>query len=292
MRWLITGASGQLGGYLLRHLSSLGEPVTAWSGSSRGERFGVPLHPVDLADPDAVAARFHDARPDVILHAGALARVDECYRDPDRARRVNTEASARLAELASRSGTRLVLVSTDLVFGGERGGYVEDDPPRPLSVYGRTKADAEAAVLAFPQTAVARVSLLFGPTLAGRPGFFDGLIAALRTGRPINLFADEWRTPLSLDAAARALVELARSDVTGLLHLGGPERISRLEMGLRLAEHLDVSPEPIVSTSRDTTPGAEPRPRDVSLDSSRWRGLFPGLPWPTNSEALATLVPG
>jgi dTDP-4-dehydrorhamnose reductase len=290
MGWLVTGASGQLGGYLLRYLHDRGEPVVAWSGSSTGDRFGIPLVPVDLADADAVATAFRAARPDTIIHAGALARVDTCYGDPVRARLVNTEGSARLAELAGQAGARLVLVSTDLVFDGTRGGYTEDDPPRPLSVYGRTKADAEAAVLAVPRTAVARVSLMFGPTLAGRPSFFDHLLAALRAGRPVTLFADEWRTPLSLDAAARALVAMAESGVTGLLHIGGPERLSRLEMGRILAEHLGIPPEPIMAAGRDAIPGAEPRPRDVSLDSTRWREQFPGLPWPTYREALAALV--
>jgi dTDP-4-dehydrorhamnose reductase len=291
MRWLVTGASGQLGGYLLRHLRGRGEPVVAWSGTVRGELFGCPLNPVDLSDPDAAATAFRTARPDLIVHAAAMARVDDCHRDPERARRVNTRGSELLAELAAESGARLVFASTDLVFDGGRGAYREDDPPRPLSVYGRTKADAEAAVLAAPRGVVARLSLLFGPTLVGRPSFFDGMVAALRSGQPLKLFADEWRTPLGAHVAARALAELAHSDAVGLLHVGGPERLSRLEMGLRLVEHLGVSPEPIIAATRDAVPAAEPRPRDTSLGASRWRGRFPALPWPAYRESLAELLP-
>jgi dTDP-4-dehydrorhamnose reductase len=253
--------------------------------------FGYPLNPVDLSDPDAIAAAVRAARPDLIVHTAAVARVDDCHRDPERARRVNTRGSELLAELAAEFGARLVFVSTDLVFDGERGGYREDDPSRPLSVYGRTKADAEAAVLAAPRGVVARFSLLFGPTLVGRPSFFDGMVAALRGGQPLTLFADEWRTPLGAHGAARALAELAHSDVVGLLHVGGPERLSRLEMGLRLAEHLSVSPERIIATARDAVPAAEPRPRDTSLDVTRWRGRFPALPWPAYRKALAELLP-
>ena len=291
MRWLVTGSSGQLGGYLLRHLRERGEPAVAWSGTARGELFGYPLNPVDLSNPDGVAAAVRAARPDLIVHTAAVARVDDCHRDPERARRVNTRGSELLAELAAEFGARLVFVSTDLVFDGERGGYREDDPSRPLSVYGRTKADAEAAVLAAPRGVVARFSLLFGPTLVGRPSFFDGMVAALRGGQPLTLFADEWRTPLGAHGAARALAELAHSDVVGLLHVGGPERLSRLEMGLRLAEHLSVSPERIIATARDAVPAAEPRPRDTSLDVTRWRGRFPALPWPAYRKALAELLP-
>src|SRR5262245_2099978 len=142
-RILLTGASGQLGGYLLRELAGLGVPVSAWSGSRPGRLLGLDLRPVDLADPDAVAAAFREARPDLVLHAAALSRAADCFRDPGRAERVNAGGTAVLAELAGRAGARLVFVSTDLAFDGERGWYREDDDPAPVLVYGRTKVAGE-----------------------------------------------------------------------------------------------------------------------------------------------------
>jgi dTDP-4-dehydrorhamnose reductase len=288
VRLLITGASGQLGAYLLWQLR--GTPsVTAWSGARRGELWGFPLRGVDLGDRDAVAEAFAQARPDAIIHAGARAKVADCYRDPATAQRVNAGGTAALAELADASRARLVLVSTDLVFDGEGAPYQENDAPSPLSVYGRTKAAAEEAVRGVPRGLVARVSLLYGPSRSGRPSFFDEQVAALQQGRPLTLFHDEWRTPLDLATAARALLQLASSEVSGVLHIGGPERLSRLEMGQRLARFLGVAGENIVSVGRSDVPGTEPRPRDTSLDSSRWRGLFPSLPWPVWEEALSQL---
>jgi dTDP-4-dehydrorhamnose reductase len=287
-RLLLTGAGGQLGAYLLRELRGAAG-VTAWTGSRGGERFGFPLRCVDLADRDAVAAAFRKARPDVVIHAGAWAKVADCCRDPATAHRVNVGGTALLAELCADSGARLVLVSTDLVFDGEHAPYREDDPPAPLSVYGRTKAAAEEAVRGMPRGVVARLSLLYGPSLAGRPSFFDEQAAALREGRSVTLFADEWRTPLDLATAAAALTTLAMSDVTGLLHIGGPERLSRLEMGRRLARFLGVNDGNFVAVGRNDVPAAEPRPWDTSLDSSRWRGLFPALPRPAWEDALPRL---
>jgi dTDP-4-dehydrorhamnose reductase len=277
MRILLTGASGQLGSYLLRELD--GQTVVAWRGSQA----------VDLANVDAVAAAFREARPALVIHPAAIASVAECYRAPERAWSVNAQATGQLAELADRAGTRLLLVSTDLVFDGERGGYREEDVPAPLSIYGRTKAAAEQAVLACPNGVVVRVSLLFGPTLVGRPSFFDQQVQALRAGQPLTLFRDEWRTPISLLTAARGLLDIARSDFRGLLHLGGPERLSRLEMGQRLAHSLGLSDAAIVPATRAQFASAEPRPRDTSLDSSRWRGLFPGAEWPAWDEAMRQL---
>lgn len=287
---LITGASGQLGAYLLHAARCRNRSVAAWSGAHEGEIAGIPLTPVDLTDAAQTAAAFRTAAPQVVIHAAAVASIAECQRDPARARRVNVDATARLAQLAAQAGSRLLLVSTDLVFDGARGGYREDDAPAPLSEYGRTKLAAEQAVLAHPQHSVARVSLLFGPSRNGRVGFFDQQREALRAGKAIQLFEDEWRSPLDLHSAAAGLLALAESDFTGLLHCGGPERLSRLEMGQRLARQLNLDPAAIAPTRRDTHPAPEPRPRDVSLNSTRWRRLFPQQPRPTYEEALAALL--
>ena len=289
MRLLLTGASGRLGGYLLRELARTEWPVVAWTGSHTGRSYGAELEPVDLADRDHVVRAFREARPTAVIHAAALASVAECHRSPERARRVNAEGSGTLARLAAEAGARLVYVSTDLVFDGRRGNYREDDPISPLSIYGTTKAAGEEAVLAVPRNAVVRVTLLFGPTLTGRPSFFDDQLAALRSRRPIRLFRDEWRTPLSLAVAAPALLAVCRADFTGLLHLGGPERMTRLEMGRRLAAYLRSDDRVFVPSGQGDAPVGEPRPRDVSLDSSRWRQLFPKDPWPTFEQALKEL---
>lgn len=288
-RLLLTGASGLLGGYLLEQVR--GRPgVVAWSGSTAAVRAGVALQPIDLTDLSAVERSFRDAAPAAVIHAAAMAGVADCARDPRRARRVNTEATATLARLCAAAGARLLLVSTDLVFDGEHAPYAEDAVPRPLSVYGRSKADAEAAVLARAGHAVARVSLLYGPSLGDRPGFFDLQLRALRGGDALSLFADEWRTPLDLPTAALALLRLVESDATGLFHIGGPERMSRLEMGHRLARALGADVGVFRPARRGDAPG-EPRPADTSLDTTRWRARFPDLPGPRLEEALRSFRP-
>jgi dTDP-4-dehydrorhamnose reductase len=273
MRLLLTGASGQLGGYLLQALAGAPDEVIAWSGSRGGTLLGHPLQPVDLADPAAVADNFAEARPDVVLHAGAWARVADCFRAPEQARRINVDGTATLCALAEQTGVRVVFVSTDMVFDGEQAPYREEDVPAPLSVYGRTKADAETVVRQRPENVVVRLSLLVGPSVVGRPSYYDEQVQTLRQGQPLKLFVDEWRTPLALADAARALLVIARSDVRGVLHVGGPERLSRLEMGRRLAAEWGLSEANLVPIRRDDLPGLEPRPRDVSLDSTRWRSL-------------------
>lgn len=287
-RFLVTGATGQLGAYLVRELQQRGHDVVAWSGSSTGSMNGVDVRPVDLSQVDRVQMAFQEAAPTHVIHTAAMAAVGDCARDPAWADAINHRGTALLAGLAAVAQARFLFVSTDLVFDGESPPYQEIDPPTPLSVYGRTKAAAEKAVLEFPHQIVVRVSLLFGPSRNGRVSFFDGLVAALRAGQPIRLFHDEWRMPIGLATAATALIEIAKSEVTGILHVAGPERMSRLEMGERLAAYLQADPGVIESVNRATAAG-EPRPRDTSLDSSRWRKLFSNAPWPVFETALAEM---
>jgi dTDP-4-dehydrorhamnose reductase len=281
-RLLVTGASGVLGGYIVRRLVEQGQPHVAWSGprSATG---------VDLGDPSAVSASLRAASPAVVIHAAAMARLSDCHRDHERAQRINTAGTALLADLCAAGKARLVYVSTDLVFDGEHAPYRETDPPAPLSIYGQTKAAAEQAVLAHPGNTVVRVSLLFGPS-PGAPSFFDEQVRCLREGKEITLFEDEWRTPIDLPTAAHALVELALSDEDGLFHVGGPQRLSRLEMGRALARVYGYDSSLVRPIRRGSFPALEPRPRDTSLDSSRWRKAFPWIHWSNHDEALRRFV--
>ena len=288
-RFLLTGSTGRLGSHVLRELVGRGLSVTAWGGQADSELFGTRIHPVDVSIPDVTVAAFREANPDTVIHTAAVSSVEDCERDPSRSRLINCDSTGLLAELAAETRSRFVLTSTDLVFDGEQGWYRESDDPNPLSTYGRTKATAEQFTLAVPGGVVARLSLLFGPTLTGRHSFFDHLLSAVRGGRPITLFTDEWRTPFAFPNAAAGLVEIALSDYCGLMHMGGPERLSRAEMGDRLARFLGCDPGSIVPTTRAEAGLVAVRPRDTSLDSSLWREQFTGYQAEGWEESLAAM---
>src|SRR5262249_28995358 len=146
MRVLVTGASGGLGRYVLAQRPA-DVTVLGWSSKPAEPAGDLPLTPVDLASARALEAAYRMSRPDVVLHLAACSLISDCHRDPDRARAVNTDATARLASLARADGATIIYTSTDLVFDGAAPPYREDSRPGPLSVYGRTKLDGEASVL-------------------------------------------------------------------------------------------------------------------------------------------------
>ena len=287
MRILVTGASGGLGAYVVERLASDGREVIAWSGSDSGERSGVPLRAVDLGDPERVSRMLDESQPDAIVHLAAISSAAACLADPERAARINVDATARLADWCARRGRRLVYTSTDLVFSGQTAWNREADAAGPVLLYGRTKLAAEAAVVAIPGGLVARMSLMFGPSRCGRLGFFDQALADVADGRPRSFFDDEFRTPLDYATAATILCRLAQAGATGLIHVGGRERMSRYEMMRRVAEASGLDASLVRPGRQRDAPAPEPRPADVSLATDRLASLLPDLDRPDVDEAAA-----
>ncbi len=245
---------------------------------------------VDLCEVDEVVAAFRAAKPDVVIHAAAMSGVGDCFRDPTLARRTNTTATRLLAELAERQPARFIYVSTDLVFNGTKQWYTETDCPAPLSVYGQTKAAAERAVLDHRNHLVLRISLLFGPSINESTVVLPTTDSvALRDGTPCTLFEDEWRTPLSLDVAAKGLLAAAASDVSGILHLGGVERMSGWTWDSGSARVMGKDERLCQAACRDDVTAAEPRPRDTSLSSELWERTIDNFPRPGFEESLGAM---
>jgi dTDP-4-dehydrorhamnose reductase len=270
-RLLVTGASGLLGGRLAQLLA---REFTVVAGVRRSPApIGLATIPLDLASPDSVRAVFDTVRPEAVLHAG-VANVDRCESDPGESEAVNVGGTALVAEACAHHGARLVALSTDLVFAGSvrESGLAETDPPGPLLAYGRTKlAGEEEALQRCAGSAVVRIALVCGRGFGPRGTSSERVAWALRRGERPRLFTDQWRTPLDAEAIAPALARLLRGSGEGRYHLGGPERVSRYELGRRTAAAFGLDPAGIEAVTQATLSIGSPRPADVSLDSSRAR---------------------
>lgn len=268
----ITGAGGLIGHHLVL------------AAAKFAPRFHViPLTHADLELTDfaAVEKKFRADRPQWILHCAALARVADCQAGPAAARRVNVEAAAHLAALAAESG--FLFFSSDLVFDGRKGAYAESDPPNPLHFYGETKAAAEEIILRNRRHLVLRAGLNSGASLSGRRSFNEEMAAVWRAGGSVKLFADEFRCPIPAAVTARAVWELVRAGCSGLYHLAGSERLSRVEIGrVVAARHPDLEARIEVSSLREYS--GPRRPADVSLDCGKAQAVL-SFPLPAFSAA-------
>ncbi|MCP5426308.1 MAG: NAD(P)-dependent oxidoreductase [Gammaproteobacteria bacterium] len=268
--WLITGAGGYLGSMLMRMAAARGPVVGTIHQTAVDDSANRTLPPLDLCDREQARRVLHAVAPTVIIHCAAMADFNRCALDPARARAVNVQGAANLAEGAADIGARLIHLSTDLVFSGDRGQYTEQDVPDPQSEYGRTKYAAERVVQACCENAViVRPALIFGSSPSGRSSFTEQILQRLKRGETVPLFEDEYRTPVSLTTLCDQLLELALGDHRGVFHLGGPERLSRFQFGRRLASALGLNDELIIGGSYKDHVFADPRPADCSLRSIR-----------------------
>lgn len=250
---LVTGAAGLIGQYVVR---------TAPRWAPEWEVHGLTRRELDLTDPFRVAEVFGKLKPRLVIHCAALSRTKDCQQNPALARRINVDVTAGLAELAR--DIPFVFLSSGEVFDGARGWYAETDDVNPINVYGKTKVEAERAVLANPQHTVVRIVLTAGTSLNGDRGFVEEMRRIARSGGRVTLFADEYRCPLPAGAIARVLWGLVGRERPGLYHLAGRDRLSRWEIGEALVPWYPELAGHLQSGSAGGYTGS-PRPTDLSL---------------------------
>jgi len=230
---LLTGGSGRLGTEIRRLGRDLLSP-----GSKE----------LDITDADAVAQYVAELRPDVILHAAAITDNREIEADASAALAVNIQGSANLALACLGTRTRLVYVSTDYVYRGDRGNYAESDELSPSNLYAWTKLAGEAAVRSVPNHLIIRTS--FGAEKFDYPA----------------AFADKWSSKEYVDVIAPEILEAAMSPLTGVLNIGGQRRTIYDYARERNPDVEKIERQASVHSS----------PADTSMNLSRWQDYKDG----------------
>jgi dTDP-4-dehydrorhamnose reductase len=287
-RALITGMGGFLGSNLGLHLDRAGWEVWGSWHAQDPALPGVRARHLDVCLPGPVGELMEESKPDLVFHLAAIADPDACADDEAAARQINVQGTKIVATAARLAGARLVFLSTDQVFDGSRALWSESDAPSPLGAYGRSKRDAEA--MAFEaggdSTLVVRLALTYGWGRGAARGrnFAEKWLRTLLTGGRQRAFTDQWRTPIYGVDACEALRLGAEQGWRGLLHLAGPERVTRHDFAVRLAREFHFPPEGMQAASLKDTVFKDPRPADASLDTTklaslgfRARGLDEGL---------------
>ncbi len=275
-RLLLTGGSGFLGWNVCRVARKELEPGSEIPWEIHGivhsrcvDMEGVHIRQADLSRYDELKRLFAEIQPDALIHTAAMSNANFCQQHREETWKINVDAAINMAGLCADRGIPCVFTSSDLVFDGLNPPYREDDPVCPVNAYGEQKVMAERGMAdRYPAVAVCRMPLMFGDAGPVAQSFIQPMIQAMREGRELKLFTDEFRTPVSGRAAARGLM-LALEKVRGIIHLGGPERISRYGFGRLLADVLEVRDARLVACTRKDVPMPAPRSADVSLESGR-----------------------
>ena len=274
MRWLITGARGQLGTDL--------QQVLAAAGVAESEVRAVGSAELDITDGLAVENTIASFRPDVLLNAAAYTAVDAAETDVERAYTVNASGPALLAAAAARHDTRMIHVSTDYVFDGQSSRpYEVDDPTGPQSAYGRTKLAGELAVreLAPEHGYVVRTAWVYGATGAN---FVKTMVKLERSHDTLTVVDDQRGSPTWSADLARGLVELARSTApAGIYHCTNAGETTWYGFTRAIFSELGADPDRVQPTTTDKFPRPAPRPAYSVLSTRSWQqaGLAPMRDW-------------
>lgn len=276
MKILITGSNGLLGQKIVKRCLKYHIPFVATSkGINRNpdcpENNYIPL---DLQDFDEVNRLIAGQQPTAIIHTAALTNVDYCEQNPEECHRVNVLASEILYKAAKHIGAHFQLLSTDFVFDGENGPYKEEDEVNPLSVYARSKVDAENLLLEDPQKyqnwSIARTIIVYGTGFGlSRSNMILWALEALPKGEVMKLVNDQFRAPTWADDLAYGCMEIVKRNERGIFHLSGPVTRPINEIVEEVGKVLGLSGLAIETISSNTLNQAAKRPPKTGFDLSK-----------------------
>jgi dTDP-4-dehydrorhamnose reductase len=290
---LITGVAG-VAGYNAFHYfrRRYGNQVIGIRRKDNWPLRGEGIVACDGDNRDELARLFDKHQFAAVLNCEGTCKLKSCEMDPRMAERVNITSVTTMLDVIGGTSTRLVHLSIDLVFSGTRGGgHVEEDETDPVTVYGKTMAEAERILLA-TSAAILRISLPMGVSFNGHAGAIDWIGHRFKMGKPATLYYDELRTPTYTDCLNPLLSDvLARPDTSGLFHAGGPRRLSLFEIAQIVNRIGGYDPQLLHGCPRIDAGPMPPRAGDVTMDSSklaRSLGYDPFDPWPLADEHVPT----
>jgi len=266
---VVTGASGLLGASVVTHARDLGREVVGICHRNLLRVPGIRTCAVDLTDRQAVRAFFEPLRPESIIHCAAATGVDWCEDHPEQAEQLNVKAASFLAEVAQELNARLIYISTDSVFDGQRGNYSETDQPAPLSVYAKSKWRGEQEVLRRHSSPLIVRVTIYGWNAQPKQSFAEWVLDEITAGKQVRGFADVYFCPMLANDVADVLLSMLDRGLSGIYHVVSSERISKYDFAKRVAETFNLGMDHVVPMSILDAKLRAPRPVDPSLNTEK-----------------------
>jgi len=246
MKILVTGANGFIGCYIVKKLLEQSHTVIATGkGICRIPFLGDPnfiYAEMDFTDPYSIDAAFEKYQPETVIHCGAMGKPDECEQNQAQAYMVNVEGTVHLLVNAEVFKCFFVFISTDFVFDGMKGMYKEDDERSAVNYYGRTKIDAEDAVMEYAYDwSIVRTVLVYGKPQAGRDNILTIVKNKLERGEEYSVFDDQVRTPTYVEDIAYAVTSIIEKRAKGIYHISGGDVLTPYQMAVKTGELFNLN---------------------------------------------------
>lgn len=282
MKILITGAYGQLGNSLNKFLNPKDEVFRTGLNIPTGEK-GLQLNIVDKMMLKDILLSIS---PDVIINLAALTNVDFCESNPKIAREVNTNGVHNLVDIFPG---KIIHLSTDYVFDGLNGPYKEEDQINPISVYGKTKYDAEKIVLEGDNNLVLRGNVLYDMSKNNNASFLNWVVNNLKNKNSIKVVDDQFNNPTWTESISKVLMSCLDNNISGLYHWGDEDYLSRYEFAIKIANAYNLENSLIKKISTSELNQSAPRPLNGGLDQNKLKNILNIRP-PNISDCLNTLL--
>lgn len=271
MKILITGGSGLLGQYLNVILSRNNDILTLHN-KNVGNCGHYKTEKLNLLDSKSLERLFKNFNPDIVLHTAAISKpiLPKNISTMD-VYDLNVTATKNIAQICDKYKSKLVYTSTDLVYAGYRGSMLNEDAKlMPISLYAETKLMGEIKIKeTFNNYIILRMALMFGFGLWHSKNHFQNMFKDLKQGTEVNLFTDQYRTPISLIESANIINQLINKNIKSeIINFGGTERLSRFELGEQLCEMTNYNKELLVKIKMDDVKNL-PKVEDVSMDTAK-----------------------
>jgi len=270
---LITGGSGFLGSNIIR-MAAKDFEVYATYNSHPSKTRGCKFVPLDIRDKQRVLSTFEEIKPTLVIHTAALADVDYCEGHANEARMTNVRGTENMALAAKRVGAKMIYISTDSVFDGKKGMYVEEDTSCPLNVYAITKLGGEEKVQHWLPDGIIVRTAFYGWGSSNKASLAEWVVSSLRQGKTIKMFTDVFFSPIFIDNLVEAMIELYRNGIHGIYHVGGRERCSKYTFGQEITQAYGLDKSLIQPSSITEVGLRAPRPKDISLDITKISGVI------------------
>ena len=240
----------------------------------------------DITDAQGIHERIIGAKPDCVIHTAAFTDVDGCERERTKARQVNVDGARNVALTCKKLGVKMIHLSTDYVFDGQAGPYLEEDEPSPIGYYGETKLESESVIRQIlDDYVIARTMVLYGYALGVRLNFVTWMVDRLRQENPVSIVDDQFGTPTLADDLARSLLTLYQKDGRGLYHTAGSECLSRYAFALSVADVFGLDASLISRTATADLNQASRRPLRSGLKIDKIRREM-GVDFSSTSQGL------
>jgi dTDP-4-dehydrorhamnose reductase len=274
MKVLVVGASGLVGGHCLQYFRDKGWDLTGTHYQYKSP-CSVYFDPLKIGD----AGNFDifPFEPHVIVHCAALTNVDYCETHPEESRVFTVDTARAIADYCRQHRAKMVYISTDYVFDGSNGPYIETDPVNPLNVYGTHKLEAEEIVQKLDNYLICRITNVYGEEERSK-NFIARLLVMIRnnTEKELMLPVDQFATPIYSGDIARMLYLLISDNHTGIFHLTSTDYYSRYNLALKV---LSFFPEKksvkLISCQTSAMNQPAKRPLSAGMLNIKFATLYP-----------------